>query len=163
MTSVVICDKAGPARDALANRVSQVRPVEAVRSASNPAELIEMLNGVTVDAVLVGSSLDAGHPSDMVRLVRAAQPGARVYATTLGTDPEAIIEAIEAGAHGYVAADASVPELSALLAHTDRIAVPSDAETAIPQRETVSLTDRERQVLEGMSRGRSNSHRQTGQ
>jgi DNA-binding NarL/FixJ family response regulator len=103
------------------------------------------------------------------RLV-ALHPEAGVVVTTMAEDPEGVARAVAAGAMGYVAKDATRDEMAAVLSlalpegrvgaaaavrSTDGIATPEVVpETTGP---VVGLTERERQVLDGMARGRSNA------
>jgi DNA-binding NarL/FixJ family response regulator len=90
-----------------------------------------------------------------VRYLRHQAPGTRILMLTMGTDPEDVVAGIGAGAVGYLARDAVLPEVAAALAM-----VPAPESAPPPDRaleSVVDLTDRELQVLEGMSRGRSNS------
>jgi len=86
-------------------------------------------------------------------------PEANVLMTTMAEDADGLARAIAAGARGYVVKDASPEELSialaAALSEAARRQVPSQSRGR--QGSTVALTEREVQVLDGMSRGCSNA------
>src|SRR5919197_726325 len=74
--------------------------------------------------------------------------------TSAPVDVVSIAAAIAGGARGYLRWDASRPELVAALAHTlASTSVPAPRQPSDPG---VQLTDRELQVLRGMSQGKSN-------
>jgi DNA-binding NarL/FixJ family response regulator len=84
---------------------------------------------------------------------------ANIIMTTTGEDSDGLARAVAAGARGYVAKDASREELAVVLGAAlgeARRTVPAQgrAPRDVPP---VQLTERETQVLEGMSRGRSNA------
>jgi DNA-binding NarL/FixJ family response regulator len=92
------------------------------------------------------------------RLV-AAHPEATVLMLTMGEDPDGVARAVAAGARGYLVKDASREEIVtavglALAAH--RSGGNGSGRTR-PSGPVPVLSDRELQVLDGMSRGRSNA------
>jgi DNA-binding NarL/FixJ family response regulator len=77
----------------------------------------------------------------------------------MGEDPEGVARAVSAGARGFLAKDASREEVATTVA----LALASRRQPATlssarqrPAGSPPSLTERELQVLDGMSRGRSN-------
>jgi DNA-binding NarL/FixJ family response regulator len=93
------------------------------------------------------------------RLV-AAHPDAVVVMLTMGEDPDGVARAVSAGARGFVAKDSSREEVAATVAMA--LAVGRDGPTSRSSRVRPSgsppaLTEREQQVLDGMSRGKSNA------
>jgi DNA-binding NarL/FixJ family response regulator len=93
------------------------------------------------------------------RLV-AAHPDAAVVMLTMGEDPEGVARAVSSGARGYVAKDASREEVATTVAMA--LAAGRDgggmrATRIRPAGSPPALTEREQQVLDGMSRGKSNA------
>ena len=74
--------------------------------------------------------------------------------TTAG-DPDAVGMAVEAGARGYLAKDATAEELAATIALVLGASAPAVHAAQLGDRP--ELSEREIQVLDGMSRGLSNS------
>jgi DNA-binding NarL/FixJ family response regulator len=155
MTHVVLCDPPSALRDALARRLAEVPGVAALHVVDDIGGLEALVARRQPDVVLVASQLPEVRPSVVVRYLRHQAPGTRILMLTMGTDPEDVVAGIGAGAVGYLARDAVLPEVAAALAM-----VPAPESAPPPDRaleSVVDLTDRELQVLEGMSRGRSNS------
>ena len=71
---------------------------------------------------------------------------------TLAEDVDGVARAVVAGARGYLVKDASREELATAVTQVLARPAPSDSPSGSP-----SLTEREMQVLTGMSRGRSNA------
>ena len=155
---VVVCDPPSALRDALASRLGAVPGVDRLHVVDDPSALRSLLARHRPDVVLVASHMPQVRPSVVVRAVREAAPGARILVLTMGTDPEDVVAGMAAGAVGYLARDAVLPEIAAALAMAPG-SEPLAPRTApeLARDSVVDLTDRELQVLEGMSRGRSNS------
>lgn len=158
MTEVVLCDPPSALRDGLQERLRQVPGVASVEVVDDIAALDVYLARQRPDVVLVASQLPEIRPAVVVRYVMHRAPGTRILMLTMGTDPEEVVAGITAGAIGYLARDAVLPEVAAALAMMPQPAADDAGPEAIaPLSSVVDLTDRELQVLEGMSRGRSNS------
>ena len=155
MAHVVLCDPPSALRDALARRLAEVPGVAALHVVDDIRGIEALLAQRQPDVVLVASQLPEARPSVVVRYLRNHAPRARILMLTMGTDPEDVVAGIGAGAVGYLARDAVLPEVAAALA---MVPTPEPEPPVGPALESVvDLTDRELQVLEGMSRGRSNS------
>jgi DNA-binding NarL/FixJ family response regulator len=103
--------------------------------------------------VLVG----AGSPELTRRLV-GAYPDANVVVVAAGDDRDGVVRAMAGGARGFLQQDVSVEELCAALAHA-LVEVPRQGARAARDEEVAAppdLTERELQVLRGMSEGKSN-------
>ncbi len=174
MTTVVICDPPSPLRGLLAERVGEVPGVAVVETVDDADTLSVRLQEGTADLVLLASRLGGARASATIRRIRRNAPGIRILLLTMGTDPDEVISGMAAGAAGYLARDAAVPEVAAALALLpeqgsggDRAmpeerreggsGAPGEVVPAARRTADVELTDRELQVLQGMSRGRSNS------
>ncbi len=155
MSTVAICDPVSALRRTLAERVASVPMVGRVDVVDDIAELVAFADRSPPSVVLLSSQLTSSSADSAVRLIRQTAPSARILLLTMGTDPDEIVAGLTAGADGYLARDASLAELAAAFVLLPRQpAVPpqirrDDAEQYLSQRE--------RQVLEGMSRGRSNA------
>jgi DNA-binding NarL/FixJ family response regulator len=79
---------------------------------------------------------------------------------TMGEDPDGVARAISSGARGYVAKDASREEVAATVAMalaSSKSGADGRAQRVRPSGSPPALTEREQQVLDGMSRGKSNA------
>jgi DNA-binding NarL/FixJ family response regulator len=91
----------------------------------------------------------------------ARHPEAVVIMVTVAEDAEGVARAVASGARGYLVKDATREEMAAIVVHALSDAVwrrPVPAPRSVEGASAApALTEREMQVLTGMSRGRSNS------
>jgi DNA-binding NarL/FixJ family response regulator len=100
--------------------------------------------------------------TEATRRLLALHPEASILMVTVAEDVDGVARAVAAGARGYIVKDASREELAATVvqAITDaawRRSAPVNAVVGPGRGPQPSLTERELQVLTGMSRGRSNA------
>ncbi len=165
VTTVLICDDHRRFRDQLRRHVAAVPGVDRVTTADTSAEAFSRYAAERPALVLLDVAMpDLGGPETARRLV-AAHPGANVVMLSCGNDHEQLAEALAGGASGYLTQDVSVEELCAVLAHVVD-ASPQSRHSAQPGPTAhhphapvidPPLTERERQVLDGMSRGKTNN------
>ena len=154
VTTVLICDDRRSVREGLTRVMSAVPGVHRIDCVAHGDELLARFSRQPVDVVLVGTQRAVPTGVEATRRLVAAHPQANVIVFGAPDDAGSIAAAIAGGARGYLRWDASRPELVAALAHTL-------ASTAVPTPRTptdpgVQLTERELQVLRGMSQGKSN-------
>jgi DNA-binding NarL/FixJ family response regulator len=155
MATVLLCDAPSVRREVLLARLCALPQISSAAACDDPDALLAQLVVIVPDLVLLPSDLPGGHAAATVSAVLERTPETAVLVLTLGTDPEAVAACVDAGASGYLAKDAAVPELAAALAQLP--AGPPTEAPAVDQASQHLLTERELQVLQGMSRGRSNS------
>ena len=160
MTTVLVCDDAPLAREAVRRVVNAVPGVERVTAAGSGEEVLARFPIERPDLVLMDVRMPGIGGVEASRRLVAAHPEATIVMLTMGEDPDGVARAVSAGARGYVAKDASREELSAtvalaLAATTDGAA--NRAARVRPAGSPPALTEREQQVLDGMSRGKSNA------
>ena len=157
MTTVLICDDRGAVRDGLARVMWRVSGVERVEVVDHSA-LLARYTRVRRDLVLVGTQRSSTRGVDTVRSLLAGHRYANVIAVGAPEDVGAIAAAIAVGARGFLRWDAdSPPQMVAAVTHVV-------ASTAVLQAvdrgggdDGLGLTQRQMQVLHGMSTGLSNS------
>jgi DNA-binding NarL/FixJ family response regulator len=170
MSTVLICDDAEETRDALRDMVAGIPGVDEVTGVGTGEEVLARWARDRPDLLLLDLRMPGMDGLETCRRLVALHPEAGVVVTTMAEDPEGVARAVAAGAMGYVAKDATRDEMAAVLSlalpegrvgaaaavrSTDGIATPEVVpETTGP---VVGLTERERQVLDGMARGRSNA------
>lgn len=159
MTTVLVCDDAPHAREAVRRAVGAVPGVERVTAAGSGEEVLARFPLERPDLVLMDVRMPGIGGIEASRRLVAANPDARIVMLTLGDDLDGVARAVEHGARGYLAKDSSREEVAAMvglvLAGSERReAAPASGRTVGAR---PSLTEREQQVLDGMSRGKSNS------
>lgn len=156
MVAVLIVDDSPATRQHLQRCLSELPEVREILTATSGEELLARYSAEGPDLVL----LDVHMPgmdgvSTLVKLLEI-DARARVLMLTLGESPGKVAEAVASGALGYLAKDASPQEVSAVLAtimqQKPLAEVPAPRAVSNP-----GLTNREMQVLIGMSEGRSNA------
>jgi DNA-binding NarL/FixJ family response regulator len=159
VTTVLICDDHRPFREHLRRFVAAVPGVDRVATADNSAETFVRYAAELPALVLLDVAMpDLGGPETVRRLV-AAHPGANVVMLAGSADHDRLAQAMSGGARGYLTKDVSVEELCAALAHVIVDAGVKHASNGHAPTAPIDppLTERERQVLDGMSRGKTNN------
>ena len=156
MTTVLICDDRRSVREGLTRVMSAVPGVHRIDCVAHGDELLARFSRQPVDVVLVGTQRAVPTGVEATRRLVAAHPQANVIVFGAPDDAGSIAAAIAGGARGYLRWDASRPELVAALAHsTMGDAFPQQRANSSPA-SGINLTEREMQVLRGMSQGKSN-------
>ena len=144
-----------------------VPDVEVAGTAASGEEAVDRVAELAPDVVLMDLQLPGMSGIETTRAVLAAHPDVRVLVLTLFEDEESVFLALRAGARGYVLKDADEEELTGAIRAVHRgeaIFSRAIAErvlayfAAAPQTPKVfpSLTDREREILAMIARGRPN-------
>ena len=151
MTSVLIVDDAPAVRDGLRRLVSALPGVTAVSLASSGDEALARCRSERPDLVLLDVRMPGMTGLECARRLLHSDPAVRIVMLTAGDDPQAVATAVANGAAGYISKDATRLEMGLAIHHVrgngQRTAEPT------PQ---FKLSERETQVLAGMSRGLSN-------
>ena len=139
--------------------------IAAVESAYAVPEILESAPAriVLMDAVMPGCS-----PMQTARLIRKRFPGTRVAFLTAYTDEEYLIEALDAGASGYILKESSPGDLAIALTEIERGGTwvsprmlsrlvqdyrSRGSVQSMPQSRSASLTPREKEVLKLLAEG----------
>jgi DNA-binding NarL/FixJ family response regulator len=138
-----------------------------VGSAASGEEAVTRAASLRPDVVLMDLQLPGMSGIEATRAIVAARPEIAVLVLTLFEDEESVFLALRAGARGYVLKDADEEELIAAVRAVHRgeaifsrsvaervlayFAAPRPAPKVFP-----ALTDREREILGLIARGRSN-------
>ncbi|MCU0294847.1 MAG: response regulator transcription factor [Candidatus Nanopelagicales bacterium] len=151
MTSVLIVDDAPAVRDGLRRLVSTLPGVVTVSLASSGEEALARCAMERPDLVLLDVRMPGMNGLECARRLLHADPSVRIVMLTAGDDPQMVATAVANGAAGYISKDATRLELGMAVHHvgsSQRMPVTTPCEFRLSQRET--------QVLDGMSRGMSN-------
>jgi len=166
MTTGLICDDHRIGREGLRQFVAGVPGVDKVETAASGEEVLARYPHEHPDLVLMDVRMPGLGGLEATRRLVAAHPEAKVIMLTAADDRDQVAAAVSSGARGYLLKDVSHEELCAAVAHAlDGIdLVEPSLRRALTSREPArsgppqaQLTERELQVLTGMSQGKSNS------
>ncbi len=110
MIRVVIADDHGVIRDGLRHLLEEAPDIEVVGSAADGAEALSLAKSLSPDVVLMDLQMPVMDGVEATRRILADVPGTDVLVLTSFSDGERIIEALDAGAMGYLLKDAE-PEV----------------------------------------------------
>ena len=157
MVTVMVCDDSPTVRAAVRRCLTAIPEVSRVSTAASGEELLARHPVEHPDIVFLDVQMPGmGGPEALRRLIEADRRVSVVMLTS-GEAPAQVAEAVSMGAHGYLAKDASPQEIAAVLA---ALAADEPAGASLPQQRKAAdpgLTEREEQVLRGMSEGLSNA------
>jgi DNA-binding NarL/FixJ family response regulator len=154
MTTALICDDRRSVREGLTRVMSAVTGLQRIDAVANGTELVARYSRQPTDVVLVGTQRAVPTGIDAVSRLLASFPAANVIVFGAPDDAGSITAAIAGGTRGYLRWDASRPDLLAALTHIlTSNAVQAPVTRTVP---VSALTERELQVLLGMSQGKSN-------
>lgn len=166
MTTVLICDDHRIVREGLKQFVSAVPGVDHVETAASGEEVLARYPHEHPDLVLMDVRMPGLGGLEATRRLVAQFPEAKVIMLTAADDRDQVAAAVSSGARGYLLKDVSHEELCAAVAHAldGMDLVEPSLRRALTSREQArtgpaqaQLTERELQVLRGMSQGKSNS------
>ena len=167
MTTVLICDDHRIVREGLKQFVQSVPGVVRVETAASGEEVLARYDLERPDLVLMDVQMPGLGGLETTRLLVREHPTARVIMLTAADDRENVATAVANGATGYLHKDVSREELCAAVANaldghdllepSLRRAMSERAGGARVADLGSALTERELQVLRGMSQGKSNA------
>jgi DNA-binding NarL/FixJ family response regulator len=162
MATVMVCDDSPLARETLRRSVATIPGVTRVLAAASGEEAVARWPVERPSLVLMDVRMPGLGGTEATRRLLALHPEASVLMVTVAEDVDGVARAVATGARGYIVKDASREELAATVvqAITDaawRRSAPVSVVAGPGRGPQPSLTERELQVLTGMSRGRSNA------
>jgi DNA-binding NarL/FixJ family response regulator len=161
---VLLADDHAVVRSGLTQLLATVEDMEVVGAASDGQEAIELADRLRPDVVLMDLSMPVLGGTEATRRIVAAHDGAvSVVVLTSLSDRNEILDAIDAGAAGYLLKDAEPDELVRGIraaARGDSPLAPRAARelltARVDARPTVDLSPREREVLTLLANGLAN-------
>ena len=166
---VIIADDQSAVREGLVTLLSTMAGVDVVGSAADGDEAVSLAKRHSPDVVLMDLRMPGVDGVEATRRIRAEQPETQVVVLTTYADDESILDALRAGAIGYLTKDSGRDNIrraveaaaagQAVLdpaVHARLVAVahpPSARPTQLPD----SLTEREAEVIKLVAAGRSNA------
>lgn len=134
--------------------------LEVVGVASSVAEALAAFDAARPDVALVDLGLPDGSGSELIAKLKARHQDLEILAYTVFEDRQAVMNALKAGASGYILKGGTPRELIEALHHVREGGVPMSAKIGravlrelqgLP--DSQALTLREKQVLRGIDRG----------
>ena len=170
---VIVVDDQGLVREGLMTLLEAAPGIEPIAAAVDGEEAIELCARHRPDVVLMDLRMPKVDGVEATRRIRAADPDVEVVVLTTHADEASILDALRAGARGYLTKDAGIAEISraiqAAAAHqavldpqvqSQLLAAATSASPAAAVRADRALPDdltpREAEVLSLIARGLSN-------
>ncbi len=167
---LLICDDQEVVREGLRAILGNVPGIEVVGIVSNGAEAVETVAELEPDVVLMDLNMPIMNGVHATRELSSSHPGVRVLVLTTYDAEEWVLDAIRAGATGYMLKDAPRDHLVAAIKGTARGKTHVDPDVAgnlfarvaasdegSPTTVADELTDRELDVLRLLGKGLSNT------
>jgi DNA-binding NarL/FixJ family response regulator len=161
MIRVLLADDHKIVRIGLEQLLANYDDIELLASATDGAEAVAMASELQPDVLLMDMSMPEMDGVEATRQVAMSSPGTRVVVFTSFSDPERILDALDAGAIGYLLKDAEPEELiegiRAAVRGESPLA-PKAASAVIATRTKVGpeLSERESEVLVLIATGMTN-------
>jgi len=159
--SVLLADDHRLLRAGLESLLTSVGDISVVATAADGAEAVEAAAAHRPDVILMDLSMPGMGGVEATRRIVGADPAAVVVALTAFSDRQLVLDAIDAGAVGYLLKDADPDELvrGVRAAANGESPIAAKVARALISRRTApghGLTDREQQVLALLARGMPN-------
>jgi DNA-binding NarL/FixJ family response regulator len=160
---VVIADDHQVVRSGLEQLLATTDDIVLVGMAANGREAIDVVAAERPDVVLMDLSMPEVDGVQATDAIRSQFPDCRVLVLTSFSDQSRIMAALNAGAEGYLLKDSDPDDIAAAIRSVHAGESPLDPKAARVllesrrvRQETVSLTDREREVLLLVTSGLAN-------
>jgi len=164
---ILLADDHLVVRSGLRALLAELPEVEIVGEANTGVEAVESARALAPQVVLMDISMRDLNGIDATARIRRDMPGTRVLMLSMHASEEYVVQALRAGASGYLLKDSTPEELSLAVQAaargetylSPRVARPM-IEAAVqqpgqPGTAAAALTDRQRQVLQMMAEGHS--------
>ena len=170
---VLIADDQKVVREGLTMVLGLLRDVEVVGAAADGNEAVALAGDLHPDIVLMDLRMPRCDGVEATRILRERQPGTKVVVLTTYADDRSVLDALRAGARGYLTKDAGGTEIRQALQQVlddqavidpavqrhlvEAIAGAPAEDPPPPPRLPDGLTPREAEVLRLIATGLSNS------
>ncbi len=151
---VLVVDDHHVVRQGLERLLTTAADIEVVGTAANGLEAVAAVGVLMPDVVLMDLSMPELDGVEATRQIAARYPSSRVLVLTSFSEQSRILDAISAGADGYLLKHSEPDEITAAVRSVHAGDAPLDPKAARALldarrslRETVALSEREREVL----------------
>ena len=111
--SVLVVEDHPVYRDGLVAALTGIHGIHVLGGCSTLAEAIDLIGDLRPDVALVDLALPDGSGLDLVRSCRRLPDGPAVVVLTMSRQPDIVLEAVRAGARGYLVKGASGAQIGA--------------------------------------------------
>ena len=169
---VLVADDQALVREGLMTLLQATPGIEPVADAADGAEVVRLAARHRPDVILMDLRMPNVDGVQATREIRAAQPDIEIVVLTTHADEASILDALRAGARGYLTKDAGIQEIAravhAAAAHQslldpvvqakllEAVGAAAPAPAPAPRSLPDELTPREAEVLSLIARGLSN-------
>lgn len=159
---ILLVDDHPLVRDGLRARLESIPHFEVVAEAGNADEAQEHVANKRIDLVLMDINLAGTNGIELTRRLHAQYPGLAILMLSMHDKAEYVMQAVQAGARGYVLKDAPALDIIAAIETVMSGGIYYSAglarQLAHPAPPAMLLTTREREVLRCIATGKSNKH-----
>ncbi len=166
-TKVLLADDHTIVREGILSLLQEQPEVTVVGTAENGREAVEKARRTFPDVVVMDVAMPLLNGIEATRQLRRFLPQTKVIVLTMYADEEYVLRALQAGVRGYLLKKAAASELLQAIRTVERgdFYLSSDISHVIverylasnnPEEETISLSDRERQILQLVAEGHTN-------
>lgn len=171
MIRLLLVDDQTLIRQGLASLLSLEEDFEIVGHAGHGDEAVKMVNNVHPDLVLMDIRMPIMDGVEATRIIRETNPNIKILVLTTFDEDEYIVQAMQAGASGYLLKDAPTEQLATAIRSVhngftqlgptiapklfSRLNAPSSTSTLKEDAQTM-FTGRELEILKLLGQGKSN-------
>ena len=168
--TVLVADDHAVVREGIRHVLSAAQGFDVVGEAASGAQAVKLAEEFDPNVVLLDVSMPGGTGLEVIGDVLRVAPQARVLILSVHDEAEYVLQAVRAGAHGYLRKDSSPNELREAVRAVDRgdtyftpamatrlsDAVRGESNRLSRVSKLAQLTGRERDVLTGIANGETN-------
>ena len=167
---ILIADDHPLFRKGMRTLLTATADTEVIGEATTGQEVIELAATLQPDVILMDLQMPGVNGIEATRQILQTSPHIRILVITLFEDDASVFSALRAGARGYALKDAREEEMLRAIRSVgsgEAIFSPTIAtrlmdffsapQTAVPKEIFPTLTEREREILQWIARGSSNS------
>jgi two-component system response regulator NreC len=166
-TKILLADDHTIVREGLLSLLQEQQGIAVVGTAENGREAVEKARSTFPDVVIMDVAMPVLNGIEATRQLRKLLPQTKVIVLTMYADEEYVLRALQAGVRGYLLKKAAAAELLQAIHTVERgdFYLSSDISGMMVTRylssesapeEGISLSDRERQILQLVAEGNTN-------